>query len=47
MTLMSLGPEGMRRDQGAAEGDIQPTGLAEQRMLDDWERQNCLLPEIP
>ena len=39
MTLMSLGPEDMRRDQGAADGDIQPTGLAEQRMLDDWERQ--------
>ena len=37
MTLMSLGPEDMRRlaDQGAADR----TGLAEQRMLDDWERQ--------
>jgi len=39
MTLMSLGPEDMRGDQGAADRDIQPTGLAEQRMLDSWERQ--------
>ena len=39
MILMSLGPEDMRRDQGAADGDIQPTGLAGQRMPDDWERQ--------
>ena len=39
MTLMSLGPEDMRRDQGAADRDIQPTGPAEQRMLDSWERQ--------
>ena len=39
MILMSLGPEDMRRDQGAADGDIQATGPAEQRMLDDWERQ--------
>jgi len=39
MTLMSLGPEDMRRDQGAVDRDIQPTGAAEQRMLDDWEQQ--------
>ena len=39
MTFMSLGPEDMRRDQGAADGDIQPTGPAEQRMQNDWEWQ--------
>ena len=39
MTLMSLGPEDMRRDQGAADADIQATGAAEHRMLDSWERQ--------
>jgi hypothetical protein len=39
MTLMSLGPEDMRRDQGGADGDIQPTSPAEHRMLDGWERQ--------
>jgi hypothetical protein len=39
MTLMSLGLEDMPRDQGAADGDIQPTSPVEQRMLDGWERQ--------
>ena len=41
MTLMSLGPEDMRQlaDQGLADGDIQPTSPAEQRMLDSWEQQ--------
>jgi hypothetical protein len=39
MTLMSLGPEDMRQLADQGDADIQSIGLAEQRMLDDWERQ--------
>ena len=39
MTLMSLGPEDMRRGQRAADGDIQAASPVEQRMPDSWQRQ--------
>jgi hypothetical protein len=41
MTLMSLGPENVRRvpDRGPPDDDIQAASPVEQRMLDSWQRQ--------